>query len=127
MNLQKFISQIQVLIHVVLKRTSCKWCLLLSMHCCKRFLKFRLILSSISCHMKATFKRLHPLRLIVMLKDFGYFLCKYPNSIIRVLERRPSYKDGNGVLCEEYDEPNNSNGQGQLKNRTSDNIDILTV
>ena len=48
----------EVLNHIVLKRISCKWWPLLSIHCYRRFLIFRITLSSISCGMRATSRRI---------------------------------------------------------------------
>ena len=48
----------EVLNHIVLKRISCKWWPLLSIHCCRRILIFRITLSSISCGMRATSRRI---------------------------------------------------------------------
>ena len=48
----------EVLNHIVLKRISCKWWPLLSIHCCRRILIFRITLSSISCGMQATSRQI---------------------------------------------------------------------
>ena len=48
----------EVLNHIVLKRISCKWWLLLSVHCCRLILIFCITLSNISCSMRATSRRI---------------------------------------------------------------------
>ena len=48
----------EVLSHTVLKRISCKWWPLLSIHCCSRIQIFCITLSNISCGMRATSRRI---------------------------------------------------------------------
>ena len=60
----------EVLNHIVLKRISCKWWPLLSINCCRRILIFRITLSSMSCGMRATSRRIASFSACTVLGQF---------------------------------------------------------